>query len=129
MIATSLGKTRAAVAKKTDGIVLAVSSIAARPCSAQTDARSAMKASLNWLREPKGRPGKPSGLPDWPGFHRCGNCVVSVIFAAFCWLFLGAESGAARYAMQLCSIRIPARLLGTAGQTDTLIGGCLSCPP
>ena len=63
---TSLGIRRAQVAKKTVGLVLAVLTIASRPSSDQTSARSFRKAWLNTVRLPTGR---PFGFPDCPGCH------------------------------------------------------------
>ena len=63
---TSLGIRQAQVAKKTVGLVLAVLTIASRPSSDQTSARSFRKAWLNTVRLPTGL---PFGLPETPGGH------------------------------------------------------------
>ena len=65
---------RAQVSKKTVGLVLAVLTIASRPSSDQTSARSFKNPAEKAVREPTGR---PFGFPDWPGCHiRPFTCLV-----------------------------------------------------
>jgi hypothetical protein len=61
-----ISRDRAQVAKNTDGLAFAVSTIVWRPCSCHTSARSRRNAPENCCLDPTGR---PLTLPDWPGCH------------------------------------------------------------
>ena len=104
---TSFGISRAQVAKKTAGLVLAVLTIVSRPSSDQTSARSRRRPAENAWRVPTGRPFK---LPDWPGSHWVG-LLTSVMFDTCFHLIIMPSSSPSWEALGLT---IPPTLLATA---------------